>query len=470
MQFRPLVRTFLILISVSIGVSGQPRSLTADDWNGWMGNDRDGVYRETGIVSEIPDDGLPVKWRTPVAGGYAGPAVADGRVYVFDFVKSTGDVMNHPTTRVNMTGSERLQALDAATGKPIWEHRYDCIYNISYPAGPRCTPTIDGDRVYILGSEGDLRCLNVEDGQLVWKKNLPADFGSEVPLWGYSSHPLINGDLLYTMAGGTGQAVVALDKMTGEVQWKAIDDTAGYCPPAMVEFGGKSQLMVFHPTGLTSLNPADGEQYWTLPIKPDYEMSINRPMIDGDRMYTSGIHQSALMIKLNSVSPNTDSPNSDSPNTNSPSTNSPSVTELWRGEKDKAIYCANSTPLFVDGVVYGCDCNLGALVAIDANDGSRLWTTFDATRPGVTRFVKHGTGFLTRIGDSDQYLVFNETGDLQINKMTRQGFESMGSFHVLEPTGNAFNRDVVWSHPAYADRTAYVRNDVEIVAVDLASQ
>lgn len=449
MQFRPFVRFSLMLISVSIGLTGQPKYLAADDWTGWMGNDRDGVYRETGIVNAIPDGGLPIKWRTPVAGGYAGPAAADGRVYVFDYVKSAGDVVNHPTTRVNMTGSERLQALDAATGEPIWEHRYDCIYNISYPAGPRCTPTIDADRVYILGSEGDLRCLNVEDGQVIWKRNLPADFGSEVPLWGYSSHPLIDGDLLYTMAGGAGQAVVALDKMTGEVQWKAIDDTAGYCPPSIVEFGGKRQLMIFHPTGLTSLDPTDGSQYWTLPIKPDYEMSINRPMIDGNKMYTSGIHQSALMVKLDS--------------------DSPSVTELWRGEKDKGIYCANSTPLFVDGIVYGCDCNQGALTAIDAADGSQLWETFQATRPGVTRFVKHGTGFLTRIGDSDQYFVFTETGDLQIAKLTRQGYENMGSFHVLEPTGNAFNREVVWSHPAYADRTAYIRNDAEIVAVDLAS-
>lgn len=445
---------FSVCCVMAICLATGSQKLTADDWRGWMGNDRDGVYRETGVVDRIPEEGLEIKWRMPVEGGYAGPAVSDGRVFVFDYVKSSGSVVNNPTSRVNLSGSERLMALDQKTGEQVWEHRYECVYNISYPSGPRCTPTIDGDRVYILGSQGDLRCLDVKDGSLVWKKSLTTDLSAEVPLWGFSAHPLVDGELLYTMAGGDGQAVVAMDKMTGEVKWKAIDDAAGYCPPSIVEFGGKRQLMIYHPTALTSLNPVDGSQYWTIPIEPSYEMSINRPMVDGDKMYVSGIQNEAMLVELASDSGD----------------DSVTATEVWRGDNTNAVHCANSTPMFVDGVIYGTDCNKGSLMAVDAADGSRLWKTFEATRPGEKRFIKHGTSFLTRIGKTDRYFIFTETGDLQIAKLTRQGYESQGSFHVLEPTGEAFGRDVVWSHPAYANRTAYFRNDKEIVAVNLAAE
>ncbi|MCG8650470.1 MAG: PQQ-like beta-propeller repeat protein, partial [Pirellulales bacterium] len=133
-----------------------------------MGPTRDGVYRETGIIDEVPAKGLPVKWRRPIGGGYAGPAVAGGRVFVFDYQKESGDAFNDPGQRAKLKGKERLTALDAKTGKQLWQHTYDCPYSISYPAGPRCTPTVDGDHLFILGSEGDLKCLRCRDGDLVW--------------------------------------------------------------------------------------------------------------------------------------------------------------------------------------------------------------------------------------------------------------------------------------------------------------
>jgi outer membrane protein assembly factor BamB len=411
------------------------------------------VYRESGIVDEIPADGLDVKWRIPIAGGYAGPAVADGRVFVFDYEKSQGEAFNNPGERANLQGKERLTAVDAETGKQLWQLAYDCPYSISYPAGPRCTPTVDGDHVYILGSEGDLHALRVSDGGEVWKRSLKNDFAAEVPIWGFSAHPLIDGDLLYTMVGGSGadgkgQSIVAFDKLTGEVKWSAIDDKAGYCPPSIVQHAGVRQLIAYHPTGVTSLNPATGGVYWNVPIAPSYEMSIARPMVDGDLMYASGIRTESVMIQLAS--------------------DSSTAQEVWRGEPKESIYSANATPIFADGVLYGTDCNDGNLIAVDATDGSRLWTTFDATKPGENRFIKHGTAFVTRIGETDRYLIFSETGDLLMSRMTAKGYEDLGRFHVLEPTGECFGRNVVWSHPAYANQTAYARNDSELVAVDLA--
>ena len=425
-----------------------PAPVLADDWSGWMGSFRDGVYRETGIIDEVPSGGLPVKWRQPIHGGYAGPAAADGRVFVFDFEKLTGKAFNDPSARAEVAGRERLLALDAKTGRTLWQHAYDCEYSISYPAGPRCTPTVDDDRVYILGSQGDFKCLNVADGQVRWSRNLVDDFGAEVPLWGFSSHPLVDGELVYSMVGGDGQAIVAFDKMTGQVRWKALDAKAGYCPPSIVEAGGVRQLIVFHPQAVVGLNPADGEVYWDIPITPGYEMSITRPMVEGDRMYVSAIRTEAVMIEL--------------------AQDRPAAKELWRGQPKNAVHCSNATPLLVDGVIYGTDCNDGDLKAVSGDDGTILWETFEPTKPGEQRYARHGTAFLTRIGESDRFLLMSESGELIIASLTEKGFQSHGRFQVLEPTGECFGRDVVWSHPAYADRTAYVRNDQEIVAVDLA--
>jgi len=415
-----------------------------------MGPDRNGVYNEAGVIDSIPESGLKIKWRTPVSGGYAGPAVADGRVFVLDYKLEAGKPFNAPDKRAAVAGRERIVALNATDGKQIWSHDYDCPYNISYPAGPRCTPTVDGDRVYVLGSEGDLLCLKTKDGELIWKKSLKDDFKAEVPIWGFSAHPLVDGDYLYTMVGGEGQGVVAFDKMTGDVKWKALNSKAGYCPPTIIERGGVRQMIVFHPNAVVSLNPADGEEYWNIPIEPLYAMSICQPMIEGNLLYASGLGSKSVMIELDP--------------------DAPEATELWRGKRDIAVYGATATPLFVDGVLYGSDCHDGKLFAVDAKDGSRLWDTFEATRPDAERPIKHGTGFVTRLGKSDRYLIMNEVGDLVLAEMTREKFTSLGRFHVLEPTGTAHGRNVVWAHPAYANKTAFIRNDKEIVAVDLEKE
>ncbi len=421
---------------------------SADDWPGWLGAQRDGVYRETGIIDRIPESGLPVKWRRPVSVGYAGPAEADGRVFVFDYVAESGAVINDPNSRAQLNGRERLTALDAETGDVLWRHAWRRPYEISYPAGPRATPTVDGDRVYVLGAQGDLLCLDVDNGKVVWRRNLPNDFAAEVPIWGFAAHPLVADDLLYAMVGGAGQGVVAFDKATGEVRWKALDVKAGYCAPRLIRRGGTGQLIVFHPEGVQSLDPKTGASFWDVPMRPSYEMSIAQPMLDGDRMYVSSIHTEAVMIQLGN--------------------DSATAKELWRGEAKNAVHCSNAPPKFVDGVVYGTDCLQGDLIAVDGSNGDRFWQTFAATRPGERRFIKHGTAFITRIGLSDRYFLMSENGDLIMARLTRRGYEELGRMRVVEPTNEAFGRDVVWSHPAYANRTAYIRNDKEIVAIDLS--
>ena len=446
---REIVLWFAFLIPLVACSLLRTSVIQADDWTGWMGNQRDDVFRETGIIDEIPKSGLDVKWRTPIEGGYAGPAVAAGKVFVFDYQKTAGDATNDPKKRSELQGKERLLALDEETGEVIWEHAYDCPYAISYPAGPRCTPTVDGQHVYTLGSESDLRCVKVADGELVWKRTLKDDFGAKVPVWGFASHPLVDGDLVYSMVGGKGQGVIAFDKLTGEVRWKALDARAGYCPPSIIEAGGTRQLIIFHPEGVASLNLADGSEYWSLPISPDYDMSITRPMKDGNLLYVSSMTHEAMLMELG--------------------TDAPTAKVLWSDKNPKnAVHCSNVTPMFVDGTIYGPDCIIGAMMAVNSKDGARYWQTFEATDPSEKRVLRHGTAFMTRLGDSNRYLIMSEIGDLLMARMTPEKFESLGRFSAVKPTGEAFGRSVVWSHPAYANKTAYIRNDNEIIAVDLA--
>lgn len=424
-----------------------PFSLRADDWPQWLGPNRDSVWREEGIVEQFPDDGLQVKWRTPVGLGYGGPAVADGRVYVMDYQKRAGELGNSPGKRDVLDGTERVLCFDAATGELLWKHEYDRPYAVSYGGGPRCTPTVDGDRVYALGAEGDLTCLDAKDGRVIWKRNFPKDYGVETPIWGFAAHPLVDGDLVYCVVGGEGSVAVAFNKHTGKEVWRALSAREpGYCPPTIIEHSGIRQLIIWHPESINSLHPKTGELYWSVPLKPSYSMSINVPRLLGDRLYASGIGNVAAMLELGTAN------------------GKPTAEVLWRGATKKALYGANSTPLLEDGVIYGNDCRSGALIAARMEDGERLWETFDATTGD--RRANHATVFLVK--HNNRHFLFNEKGDLILAKLTPKGYQELGRFRVLEPTNSTFGRSVVWSHPAFAQKCLFARNDKELVCVSLA--
>src|SRR4051812_32239988 len=158
----------------------------ADDWPQWMGPTRDDVWKEAGIVEKFPEGGPKILWRGSLAGGYSGPAVAGGKVYVTDYVRTGGDATNDPGTKAVLTGYERVVCLRASDGHELWKYEYDCPYKISYPSGPRTTPTIANGKVYTLGAEGNLLCLDAETGKSLWSKDLKKEYRIEAPHWGFS--------------------------------------------------------------------------------------------------------------------------------------------------------------------------------------------------------------------------------------------------------------------------------------------
>ncbi len=174
-------------------------------------------------------------------------------------------------TRQGVPGHERVLCLDAADGKVLWKHDYDCPYTISYPNGPRTTPVVESETVYTLGAMGDLLCLSTTDGQVRWSKKLTEAYKTDPPVWGYASHLLVDGELLYTLAGGEGSAIVALNKQTGKEVWRALSSQeVGYSPPMIYELAGKRQLVVWLSEAIYGLDPTTGKELW----KVDYPQGV----------------------------------------------------------------------------------------------------------------------------------------------------------------------------------------------------
>ncbi len=423
----------------------------AADWPQWMGPTRDGVWAETGLLDTLPAGGPKKLWSVPVGGGYGGPAVAGGKVYVLDYQKAGGDATNNPAKRATLTGRERVLCLDAKTGKELWQRAYDCPYKVSYPAGPRCTPTVSGGVVYALGAMGDLLALDAATGAVKWQTDFKKDFDAKPPIWGFSGHPLVHGQLLVCLVGGPEALLVAFDKDTGKPVWKAGEtggNGPGYGPPTVVTVNGAAVLVHWNPKHVVGFEPLTGKQLWRVPLEPAYGMSIATPVLAGDTLFVGGYTSAALALKLTGGTP----------------------TELWRGEPKKSgLYPVNASPLVRDGVIYGCDAD-GQLRAVELATGKRLWGT---TRPtqGVEkeagdRSAADATAFLVFAGD--RAVLFNEVGELILAKLSREGYTELGKAKLVEPTGEAFGRKVVWSMPAFAGRCVVVRNDNEIACFSLA--
>ena len=418
-------------------------SCLADDWPQWMGINRDNVWREDGIIDKFPENGPKVLWRTAIDGGYSGPAVAGGKVFVTDYV-TEGDVKIGNFERKEFTGTERVLCLDEATGSELWKHEYPVKYTVSYPSGPRCTPNVEDDRVYTLGSEGHLFCFNVADGKIIWQKDLKQEYGTKAALWGYAAHPLIDGDKLLTLAGGEGSHIVALNKMTGEELWKSSTSTEqGYSPPTIINYAGVRQLVLYRPDAISAVNPEDGKEYWSVPYQASNGSIIMSPIVMGEHLYVAGYSNKNLLLKLDSTKP--------------------AVTEVWR-DKRNIICPVNVQPFAVDDVIYGFD-QKGVLRAVKIPDGERLWETQDVIgkRPAGSE-----TAFLVQ--HEDHFWLFNELGELIIAKLSPEGYEEIDRFKVISTSNLAFGREVVWSMPAFANKHAYIRNDDEIVCIDLAKE
>ena len=416
---------------------------SAEDWPEWRGEGRAGVWTETGIVETFPAGGLAVSWRGKIGNGYAGPAVADGRVYVTDIVNKQAN-----------RGTERALCLNENSGELLWKHEWAADYSgMSYSNGPRATPTIDGDRVYTLGATGILHCLNAKTGGVVWKKNFIDEYNTSLPTWGIAGAPLVDGNRLICLVGGEPDAkVVAFDKMTGKEIWRALssDWEPGYNPPFLIEAGGTRQLIIWHPRAITSLNHETGAVYWEHTFDVHHGLTVATPVLDRNRLLVTAFYEGSRMLKLSPSAPRADL--------------------MWKGNSTSEIetdglHSLVSTPVIQGDYIYGI-CSYGQFRCLDARTGKRVWETMDVTKEKV----RWSTGQIVRQGD--RYFISNDRGELIIAKLSPDGYQEIDRTKIITPTSFVNRRRelgaINWTHPAYANRHLITRNDKEIVRYSLA--
>lgn len=422
-------------------------SVDAADWPQWFGPQRDGVWRETGIVEQLPAN-PNYRWRVAIGSGYAGPAVAHGRVFVMDRQLATGaGNPADPFAQGTIPGTERVLCLDEATGAELWQHEYAAAYTVSYAAGPRATPTVDEERVYTLGAEGHLKCLDVATGAVKWEKHFAKDYGVKTATWGWSSAPLVDGDLLISIVGGDGSVVVAFDKRTGREMWRALSaKEPGYGTPVIFELNGRRHLIAWHPEAVVGLDPQTGQVLWTHPWVIRYALTAPTPRQSGSRIFLTSFYNGSLLLDLASGQPEV----------------------IWQSDKisekdtDK-LNSIISTPVIAGDTIYGV-CSYGQLRGLSLKTGERLWEELTVT--AGPRQERWGNAFI--IPHGDRYFLFNEQGDLIHAKLSPSGYEELGRLHLIEPDNrDARTRNVVWSHPAFANGHILVRNDHELVSVSL---
>ncbi len=419
--------------------------LWADDWPQWRGEGRRGEWKETGILETFPEGGLEVSWEVAIARGYAGPAVSGGRVFVTDFTPGEG-----------RQGVERVICLDEHSGRILWEHKRPLSYaGLHYDLGPRATPTVDGDRVYALGAMGNLSCHDVETGRILWEVDYLKDLDAALPPWGMVGAPLVDGDRLICLVGGAPNAqAVAFDKMTGKEIWRSLpaEGGTGYNPPILIETAGTRQVIIWHPSAISSLDPRSGEVYWEHPLQVHNGVTVATPVRSGDRLLITAIHEGSRMFRLDPHRPRAEL--------------------LWRGHSNDVVntdglHSLITTPVIDGNYIYGI-CSFGQLRCLDARTGKRVWETMEVT------VEKSRWASAQIVRNHDRYFMNNDRGELIIARLSPEGYHEIDRTKLIEPTQPLSRRRelgaVHWSHPAYANRHIVVRNDEKIVRYSLAAE
>lgn len=418
-------RTWLVGSFLSVA-SGVTRSA---DWPQFRGPNRDGAWHESGLLQTFPADGLKVRWRQPAGWGWSSPVVAGGRVFLTDAE------LAKPTAR------ERVHCFDERSGEPLWTHAYD----VTYPdwafvpgqgGGPTPTPVVEADRVYTVGANGHIHCLDARSGAVIWEQDLRKTY--EVRDQQCRPSPLIEDNLLIVSAGAKpGACVLAFDKRTGTEIWTALDDAVSNSSPVVVEAGGARQLIVWTDDSVTSLNPADGATWWREPMKTSNNDSIPTPVVQGNRLLISGV-----MFELDGTKP--------------------AATVLWPESRSvkRRLLSNTSTPVLRGDRVYSARSS-GELVCLEAATGSQVWQTNAVTEAGGGASIH-----ITPVDDG--MFLFTDQGDLIRALLTPDGYREISRARLIEPTTPFSGRNRAWAPPAFANGHVFARNDKELVCASIS--
>jgi len=349
---------------------------------------------------------------------------------------------------------EQVHCLDRFTGKEIWKHVYDCEYqDISYPLGPRAAVAVSDGKAYSYGTMGHAHCIDVENGEVVWMRDLYSEYGASMPVWGITASPLVDDKRVYLMVGGQPDAcIIALDKNTGKEVWRSLDGMASYSAPKFIEQAGKRLVLVWTGDWFAALDPATGEPAWKHKFdRAKMPINVADPVVDVDtgRIFLSSFYDGSYLYQLDA--------------------DKLESRLIWsrRGRSEihtDALHSIIMTSVIIGNYAYGTD-SYGELRCLDLSNGDRVWSDQTLLEKG-----RWATAFFVQ--NRETTWIFTEKGDLVIAHLTPEGFERISTAKLIEPTTflPRRNSEIVWSQPAFAHKHVFARNDRELVCVDLSER
>jgi outer membrane protein assembly factor BamB len=395
------------------------RASAASDWPQFLGPNRNGVYGGGGLEEKWPTGGPSLVWQKGIGHGFSGPVVADHKLILF-----------------HRLGEEELvECLDAQSGNSIWKFTYPTTYvdDFGFDDGPRATPCISEGKVYTFGAEGILHCLDLNNGKKLWGINLKTEFQAENGFFGMACSPLIEGAaLLLNIGGAKGAGIVALDKGTGKLLWKAAEDKASYSSPIAATIDGRRYALFFTRTGFVALDPTDGHIRFQYPWQSRNRSSVNAatPLVLGDTVFLSACYGTgAILFRFHDQE----------------------LEKVWSGDDLLSNHYATSVEN--NGFLYG----IHGRTDPGYNPGPTLRCVDIKTRKMVWETDSIGAATLTRAGDS--LLILRDTGELIVIAATPEGFHPKNRAQILHSQVRAF--------PALADGFFYARSKDQLICVNL---
>lgn len=380
------------------------------DWPQWRGIHRDGMSPETGLLKSWPEGGPKQIWKaTGLGEGFSSFAVVKGRIY----------------TQGQRENQEYVMAYDAATGKKLWETAAGSAFRERRGHGPRGTPTVDGTVLYALSADGTLVCLNLADGKQVWSQNIVERYKGEVPHWGISESPLVDGNRVIVTPGGSDGTLVALDKRNGNPLWKSKgSDGAAYSSPIIVDSGGLKQYVTLTSGGAVGVAASTGEMLWRYDKVANRTANIATPLFAKDHIFVSTDYGTGCaLLKVAATTGKT--------------------TEVYFNREMKNHY---SSSVLVGGHLYGFSSTV--LTAMNFLTGDVSWRDRTVGKGSVT------------FADGMLY-VFSERGQVALVEAAPDAYKEKGRFSI--PAGE-FN---TWTPPVIANGRLYLREQDNLYSFDI---
>ncbi len=412
------VQTIVAFLSFTMMVCLSCSDTNADDWPQHLGPARNGISAEKNLLDKWPAGGPKEVWRVKGGVGMSGLAIADGRLI----------------TLIQRDGKQFVVAHDAKSGEVIWRTEVASEYENQMGDGPRATPTIMGESVFVFTGEGHLVALKTKDGSTRWSRNAVRQAGAQPAEYGMACSPLVVGSSVITTVGAANATVADYETTSGDLKWTAGAGPAGYSSPALLDVGGSKQVVVHGGNAVLSIDPEAGTLLWRHPYVTDYDCNIATPIaVDGKVFVSSGENHGGALVEVKSDG------------------NAFAISEVWSSFGPRSVMRNEwQTSILLDGYLYGMD-NVGGagpvthLNCVEAATGNRVWQE--------TRF---GKGNL--IAADGKLFMSSLKGELIIARASRNGYDEIGRSTVLGSTRQA---------PALANGLLYLRDNEEIVCFDV---